>query len=64
MELAWQLKGYAISIKVLSSRREALSRAEPTEERIVEPSRTHRRSEKAYEGLLHASGSRFVGPMR
>jgi hypothetical protein len=63
MELAWQLKGYAISIKVLS-RREALSRAEPTEERIVEPSRTHRRSEKAYEGLLHASGSRFVGPMR
>jgi len=63
MELAWQLKGYAISIKVLS-RREALSRAEPTEEGIVEPSRTHRRSEKAYEGLLHASGSRFVGPMR
>jgi hypothetical protein len=63
MELAWQLKGYAISIKVLS-RREALSRAEPTEERIVEPSRTHRRSEKAYEGLLHASGSRFVGPVR
>jgi hypothetical protein len=63
MELAWQLKGYAISIKVLS-RREALSRAEPTEERIVEPSRTHLRSEKAYEGLLHASGSRFVGPMR
>ncbi|MGB9299869.1 MAG: hypothetical protein WCD51_04665 [Anaerolineae bacterium] len=63
MELAWQLKGYAISIKVLSGR-EALSRAEPTEERIVEPSRTHRRSERAYEGLLHASGSRFVGPMR
>ena len=63
MELGWQLKGYDISIKVLSGR-EALSKAEPTEERIVEPSRTHRRSEKAHEDLLHASGSRFVGPMR
>ena len=63
MELAWQLKGYAISIKVLS-RREAIGRAQPTEERIVEPSRTHRRSEKAHKDLLHASGSRYVGPMR
>jgi len=63
MELAWQLKEYAISIKVLR-RREAMSRAEPTEERIVEPSRTHRRSEKAHKDLLHASGSRYVGPMR
>jgi hypothetical protein len=63
MELAWQLKGYAISIKVLK-RGGALSKAEPTEERIVEPSRTHRRSEKAHEDLLHASGSRYVGPMR
>ena len=63
MELAWQLKGYAISIKVLR-RREALSKDEPTEERIVEPSRTHRRSEEAHEDLLHASGSRYVGPMR
>jgi hypothetical protein len=63
MELAWQLKGYAISIKVLS-RQEALSRAEPTEERMVEPSRTHYRPEKAHEDLLHASGSRYVGPMR
>ena len=62
MELAWQLKGYAISIKVLR-RREALSKAEPTEERIVQPSRTHRRSEKAHEDLLHASGSHYVGPM-
>ena len=63
MELAWQLKGYAISIKVLR-KREALSRAEPTEERIVEPSAAHYRSEKAHEDLLHASGSRYVGPMR
>ncbi|HUS69270.1 MAG TPA: hypothetical protein VM075_00660 [Anaerolineae bacterium] len=63
MELAWQLKGYAISIKVLR-KREALSKAEPVEERIVEPSRTHHRSEKAHEDLLHASGSRYVGPMR
>jgi hypothetical protein len=63
MELAWQLKRYAISIKVLR-KREALSRAEPTEERIVEPSRPHHRSGKAHEDLLHASGSRYLGPMR
>jgi len=63
MELAWQLKGYAISIKVLRGK-EALSKAEPVEERMVEPSRTHYRPEKAHEDLLHASGSRYVGPMR
>jgi hypothetical protein len=62
MELAWQLKGYAISIKVLR-RREALTRAAPSEERIIEPSRTHHRSGKAHEDLLHASGCRYVGPM-
>ena len=62
MELAWQLKRYAISIKVLRGK-EALSKAEPVEERMVEPSRTHRRSQRAHEDLLHASGCRYVGPM-
>jgi len=63
MELAWQLKGYAISIKVLRGK-EALSKAEPVEKRMVEPSRARYRPEKAHENLLHASGSRYVGPVR
>jgi hypothetical protein len=63
MELAWQLKGYAISIKVLR-RREALRSVERDDERIVEPSAAHYRPEKAHENLLRASGSRYVGPMR
>jgi hypothetical protein len=63
MELAWQLKGYAISVKVLRGK-EALSSVERYDERIVEPSAAHYRPEKAHEELLHASGSRYVGPMR
>jgi hypothetical protein len=63
MELAWQLKGYSISIKVLRRPR-VLSRAEPTAERFVEPGRTRRDAEKAHQNLLGASGSRYVGPMR
>ena len=63
MELTWELRGYAINISVLR-RRVALSKAEPVEERMVEPSRARYRPEKAHENLLHASGSRYVGPIR
>jgi len=64
MELAWELRGDAINISVLR-RRVALSKAERTEEQIVEPSAAHHRpAENAHHNLLHASGSRYVGPLR
>ncbi|MDH4209072.1 MAG: hypothetical protein OEV76_09380 [Anaerolineae bacterium] len=63
MELAWQLRGYAINICILR-RREAPIQAECTEEQVVEPAPPQRRSEVAHEDLLRASGSRFVGPIR
>jgi hypothetical protein len=63
MELAWELRGYAINISVLR-RRVALSKVERTEEQTVEPSRPHRLAENAHENLLRASGSRYVGPIR
>lgn len=63
MELAWELRGYAINISVLR-RRAVLSKVERTEEQIVEPGRPHRPAEKAYHDLLQVSGSRYVGPMR
>jgi hypothetical protein len=63
MELAWELRGYAINISVLR-RRVALSKVERTEEQIVEPGRPHRPAENAHHDLLHASGSRYVGPIR
>jgi hypothetical protein len=63
MELAWQLRGYAINISVLR-RRAALSKAERTEEQIVGPGRPHRPAEKAHHDLLQASGSRYVGSVR
>ncbi len=63
MELAWELRGYAINIRVLR-RREAPGKPVPGQEQIVGPGRTHHPSEKAHEDLLYTSGSRFVGPIR
>lgn len=63
MELAWELRGFAINISVLR-RRVALTKAERREDPVVVPGSTHQPAEKAHGNLLHASGSRYVGPLR
>jgi hypothetical protein len=63
MELAWELRGYAVNISILR-RRGNLSKAERTEEQIADPDRPHHPAEKVHQDLVYNSGSRFVGPMR
>jgi hypothetical protein len=63
MELAWQWRGYGISIRVL--RREAENRAaEPAKEPMVQSHSAQERREEADRGQLLASGSRYIGPIR
>ena len=63
MELAWQWRGYGISIKLLresARRRSESDRVEESVERAVSASVPH----KAHQDHLMASGSRYVGPIR
>ena len=63
MELTWEWRGYCVAVK-LARERQARREARQAEERIVEPSAAHYCPEKTHVDLLHASGSRYVGPIR
>lgn len=63
MELAWQWRGYGISIKLLREKARTSPKPDRTEENI-EPAVPTSGSEKAYRDHLMASGSRYVGPIR
>jgi len=63
MELAWQWRGYGISIRFLRENARSGSKSDKAEE-TVEHVISATVSDKAHRDHLMASGSRYVGPIR
>lgn len=63
MELAWQWRGYGISIRLLRENARKRSDSDKAEE-SVEPVVSASVPDKAHRDHLLASGSRYVGPIR
>ena len=63
MELAWQWRGYGISIKLLRERAQGGEKQHKAEE-SVDTAVLASVQDRANRDHLLASGSRYVGPMR
>ena len=63
MELAWQWRGYGISVRLLREHAQSRDKHHKAEE-SVEPVASASVPDKAHRDHLLASGSRYVGPIR